>query len=137
MPRPFRPVFLAALLAFVLTATSCTKPTETIRIGEYASMTGKEATFGQASHKGTLLAIEEVNAASGVLGKKFELLTEDNQSKSGESATIVKKFISRDKVIAVIGEVASSRSLEAAPICQAAKIPMITPSSTNPEVTAK
>ena len=109
----------------------------TIKIGEFASMTGKEATFGQASHKGTLLAVEEVNARGGVLGKKLELITEDNQSKAGESATIVRKFISRDKVVAVIGEVASSRSLEAAPVCQNAKIPMITPSSTAPEVTAK
>src|SRR3990172_6895714 len=50
-------------------------------------------------------------------------------------ATAVKKLINQDKVIAVLGEVASSRSLAAAPICQEAKIPMITPSSTNPKVT--
>src|SRR5690606_18925181 len=108
---------------------------ETIKIGEYASLTGKEASYGQASHRGTLLAIEEINAAGGVLGKKLELITEDNQSKSGESATIAKKFVSRDKVVAVIGEVASSRSLEAAPVCQRAKVPMISTSSTNPKVT--
>ena len=137
MLQPFRPAVRAALLASALLAASCARRSETIKIGEYASLTGKEATYGQASHKGTLLAIEEINAAGGVLGRKLELLTEDNQSKSGESATVVKKFISRDKVIAVIGEVASSRSLEAAPICQSAHIPMITPSSTSPEVTAK
>jgi branched-chain amino acid transport system substrate-binding protein len=137
MLQPFRPALRAALLASTLFAASCTRQSETIRIGEYASLTGKEATYGQASHKGTQLAIEEVNASGGVLGKKVELLTEDTQSKAGESATVVKKLISRDKVIAVIGEVASSRSLEAAPICQGARIPMITPSSTSPEVTAK
>ena len=70
-----------------------------------------------------------------MLGKQIELVTEDNQSKAGESATIVKKFISRDKVVAVLGEVASGRSLEAGPICQAAGIPMVSPSSTNPKVT--
>jgi branched-chain amino acid transport system substrate-binding protein len=123
------------VLGSALLAGSCTKQAETIKIGEYASMTGKEATYGQASHKGTLLAVEEINAAGGILGKKLELITEDNQSKAGESVTIVKKFISRDKVIAVLGEVASSRSLEAAPVCQNAKIPMITPSSTSPKVT--
>src|SRR5437773_3272925 len=106
-----------------------------IKVGEYASLTGKEAAFGQSSHKGTALAIEEINAAGGVLGKQIDLITEDDQSKQGEAATIVRKLISRDKVVAILGEVASGRSLEAAPICQPNKIPMISPSSTNPRVT--
>jgi branched-chain amino acid transport system substrate-binding protein len=127
--RPFLPFVAASLLAVAALAQ------EPIRIGEFASMTGKEATYGQASHRGTLLAVEEVNAAGGVLGRKLELLLEDNQSKAGESATIVRKFISRDKVVAILGEVASSRTLEAAPIAQNARIPLITPSSTSPKVT--
>ncbi len=106
-----------------------------IKIGEFASLTGKEATFGISSHEGTVLAIEEINAAGGLLGKKVELLTEDDLSKAGEPATVVNKLISRDGVVAILGEVASSRSLEAAPICQENKIPMISPSSTNPKVT--
>jgi branched-chain amino acid transport system substrate-binding protein len=108
---------------------------DVIRVGEYASLTGKDATFGISSHEGTLLAIEEANAAGGVLGRKLELLTEDTQCKPGEPATVVNKLITRDGVIAVLGEVASSRSLEAAPICQQNKVPMISPSSTNPDVT--
>ena len=129
------PILLTAS-ALLFLASSCTKPaTDTIKVGEYASLTGKEASFGQQSHKGLVLAIEELNAAGGVLGKKLELITEDNQTKSGESATAVKKLISRDKVIALIGEVASGRSNEAAPIAQAAKIPMIAPAATNPSVT--
>ena len=110
---------------------------ETIKVGEFASLTGKEATYGQASHKGTVMAVEEINATGGVLGRKLELISEDDESKPGEAATIVKKFISRDKVIAVLGEVASSRSLEAAPVCQNAHVPMISPASTAPEVTAR
>ncbi len=106
-----------------------------IVVGEFASLTGKEATFGTSSHEGTLLAIEEINAAGGVLGKKIKLLTEDNQSKAGESATVVNKLISKDGAVAILGEVASSRSMEAAPICQSNGIPMISPSSTNPKVT--
>jgi branched-chain amino acid transport system substrate-binding protein len=106
-----------------------------IKVGEFASMTGKEATFGISSHEGTLMAIEEINAAGGVLGKKLELLTEDTQSKPGEPATVVNKLVARDGVVAMLGEVASSRSLEAAPICQQNKIPMVSPSSTNPKVT--
>ncbi len=108
---------------------------DTILVGEFASLTGKEATFGISSHEGTLLAIEEINAAGGVLGKKLELKTEDDQSKAGEPANVVNKLISKDGVVAVLGEVASSRSLEAAPICQQNSIPMISPASTNPKVT--
>ena len=107
----------------------------TIPVGEFASLTGKEAAFGQSSHKGTLLAVEEINKAGGVLGKELKLITEDTQSKPGESTTSVRKLISRDDVVAVLGEVASGRSLEGASVCQPAKIPMISPSSTNPEVT--
>jgi len=106
-----------------------------IKVGEYASLTGKEASFGQSSHKGLTMGFEEINAAGGVLGRPIELLSEDNQTKPGESATAVKKLIARDKVIALVGEVASGRSLEAAPIAQANKIPMIAPAATNPKVT--
>ncbi|HEY3899686.1 MAG TPA: ABC transporter substrate-binding protein [Chthoniobacter sp.] len=106
-----------------------------IPVGEFASLTGKEATFGQSSHEGTVLAVEEINASGGVLGKKIRLITEDNSSKPGESANAVNKLIAKDNVVAVLGEVASSRSMEAAPICQSNKIPEISPSSTNPKVT--
>jgi branched-chain amino acid transport system substrate-binding protein len=127
--------FVVSTLTSALLLAGCAQKQDNLKIGEFASLTGKEAAFGQSSHKGTQLAIEEANATGGVLGKKIELVTEDNQSKAGESATVVKKMISRDKVVAILGEVASSRSLEAAPICQAAKIPQISPSSTNPAVT--
>ena len=129
--RLLRPGAIAALLLL----SACSKPSDTIKIGEYASITGKEASLGQSSHRGTLLAVETINAAGGILGKQIELITEDTQSKAGESGTAVRKLISRDKVVALLGEVASSRSLEGAPIAQAAKIPMVSPASTNPQVT--
>jgi branched-chain amino acid transport system substrate-binding protein len=106
-----------------------------IKVGEFASLTGSEATFGQSSHHGTEMAVEDINAHGGVLGKKIQLLTEDDQSQAGQPATVVRKLISRDGVVAILGEVASSKSLEAAPICQENKIPMISPASTNPKVT--
>jgi len=106
-----------------------------IVIGEFAALTGATASFGQSAHNGVLMAIDEANANGGVLGKKLRLVTEDDQSKAGEAATVVRRMISREKPVAIIGEVASSRSLEAAPICQQNKIPMISPASTNPKVT--
>ncbi|WP_233256687.1 ABC transporter substrate-binding protein [Opitutus sp. ER46] len=133
MPGPLRLLALALLVSGPLAAPAA----EPIKLGEYASLTGKEATFGQSAHRGVVMAVEELNAAGGILGRRLELVAEDDQSKPGEAATIVKKLISRDKVIAVIGEVASSRSLEGAAVCQAARIPMISPASTAPEVTAR
>ncbi len=110
--------------------------TETeILIGEYASLTGGTANFGQSSHQGLKLAIKEINEAGGVLGKKIRIITEDNKSELNEASTAVQKLISRDKVAAVIGEVASSRSFAGASICQKEKIPMLSPASTNPGVT--
>lgn len=106
-----------------------------ILIGEYSSLTGTAATFGTSTDKGAKLVVEEINAAGGILGKKIRLIAEDDQSKPEEAATVVTKLITRDRVKAVVGEVASSRSLAAAPICQSNGVPMVTPSSTNPKVT--
>ncbi len=127
---------LRLLLILAVAAGASVFAAETIKIGEYASLTGKAASLGQASHNGTLLAVEQINAAGGVLGRKLELISEDTQSKAGESSTAVRKLISRDKVVAILGEVVSSRSIEAAPVCQTMKVPMISPASTAPEVTA-
>src|SRR5690606_30593924 len=90
---------------------------------------------GQSSHAGTQMAIDEINAAGGLLGKNVVLITEDDQSKQGEAGAVAKKLIARDNVHALLGEVASGRSLEMAPVAQAAGIPMISPASTNPKVT--
>ena len=109
---------------------------DSIKVGQIASLTGKEASFGQASHRGVALAVDEINDHGGILGREVEFVVEDIQSKSGESATAVKKLIARDGVVAVLGGNASTNSLEAAPICQAAHVPMIAISSTNPKVTA-
>ncbi len=106
-----------------------------IRIGQFGSMTGGEATFGQSTDKGIRLAIDAKNASGGIKGKKIVLITEDNQGKPDEASAVVKKLITQDNVLAVLGEVASTRSLAAAPIAQKNKIPMISPSSTNPKVT--
>lgn len=122
----------------VVTLTQCKKQggdADTIVIGEVAALTGGTATFGQSSHAGTQMAVDEINAAGGLLGKKVSLVTEDDQSRQGEANTVAKKLISREKVVALLGEVASGRSLEMAPNAQKAGIPMISPASTNPKVT--
>ena len=108
-----------------------------IPVGLYGAMSGSEASFGQATMQGVKLAAEEINASGGVLGKKIRLVVEDDQGKAEEAASAVTKLITHDNVIAIIGENSSNQSLAAAPICQANRIPMISPSSTNPNVTKK
>src|SRR4051795_12226558 len=108
-----------------------------ILVGEYGSPTGPQAPFGQSTHNGIMMAMDEINAAGGVNGRKIKVLTEDDQSKQEEAANAVTKLISQNNVVAILGEVASSASIAAAPICQSNKVPMITPSSTNDEVTRK
>jgi branched-chain amino acid transport system substrate-binding protein len=132
----FRRLF-ALLLTASFASSGRAANSDPIRIGHFASLTGKDAAFGVATRKGILLAVEELNARGGVLGRKVEYLVEDIQSKPGESATAVKKLISRDKVVAMLGANASSNSLEAAPICQNARVPMMAISSTSPSVTEK
>jgi branched-chain amino acid transport system substrate-binding protein len=108
---------------------------DVILVGEFSSLTGGTATFGQSTHNAIMMAFDEINASGGVLGKKLKVLVEDDQSKPEEAATAVTKLISQDRVVAVLGEVASSRTLAAAPIAQSNKVPLISPSSTNPRVT--
>jgi branched-chain amino acid transport system substrate-binding protein len=101
-----------------------------ILVGEYGSLTGNQATFGQSTHNGIIMAFDEINAKGGINGRRIKVLTEDDQSKQEEAANAVTKLISQQSVVAILGEVASSASLAAAPICQSNKVPMITPSST-------
>jgi branched-chain amino acid transport system substrate-binding protein len=106
-----------------------------ILIGEFGAMTGGMATFGQSTDKGITMAVQEVNAAGGVLGKQVRVISEDDQGNPEEAQTVVTKLINKDRVSAILGEVASSNSLAAAPVCQQSGIPMVTPASTNPKVT--
>lgn len=106
-----------------------------IVVGEYGSLTGNKADFGITTERGIKLAADQLNAAGGVLRKKVRVIAKDDAGTADQVGTIVTGFVNSDKVDVVLGEVASSLSLRAAPICEDAKVPMITPSSTNPEVT--
>src|SRR5215218_2324641 len=108
---------------------------DTIKVGVYGDLTGQTSRVAQSTKNGVELAVEEINNAGGVLGKKIQLIVEDDQGRPEQAKTVVSKLINQDKVHAVLGEVASTNSLAAAPVAQEAKIPMITPSSTNPKVT--
>lgn len=134
----FASVFvLAATLACERKSTTTTETTTgDILVGLYGSLTGDGASFGQSSREGAELAVAEINNAGGLLGgRKIKLLVEDDQSKPEEASNAVTKLITQDKVVGVIGEVASRRSLAAGPVCQKYQTPMVSPASTNERVT--
>jgi branched-chain amino acid transport system substrate-binding protein len=128
-------LFNILLMALGVSAYPSAVLSQTIKIGEVGSMTGAQATFGLSTHQGIELAVKEQNAKGGIKGKKIELITLDNQGKPEEAATAATKLITQDKVAAILGDVASSLSLAMAPIAQQHKVPMVSPSSTNPKVT--
>lgn len=128
--------FLKLLPALFLLTLGCTQTTNEIVIGEFDSITGSDATFGLSTNKGVRLALDEINAAGGIKGKKIKLITLDDQGKNEEAAAAATRLITQNKVVAIIGGVASGRSKAAAPIAQTHKVPFISPASTNPDVTA-
>ena len=156
MPHPnatarlFGGLFSAAALTLTLAGCANKTPSggsgggggtasDAIVIGEFGSMTGAQATFGVATDNGIQLAVSQINAAGGIDGHKVQVGStgkpEDDQGQPDAALTGVKKLITQDKAVAILGEVASKNSIAAAPFCNSNKVPMISPSSTNPKVT--
>jgi branched-chain amino acid transport system substrate-binding protein len=114
------------------------KPAEEhLRVGAFMSLTGDTAQYGISALNGIRMAVEEANASGGVAGHRVELLTQDTRSDPAVTEAVVRRFAQESRVHALVGEVVSSRSLAAARVAQEERVPMITPSSTSPEVTAQ
>ncbi|MCR4421195.1 MAG: ABC transporter substrate-binding protein [Spirochaetales bacterium] len=126
---------LAILLVIGLIFSGCKKEATEIVIGGVGPVSGEAATFGQSTKEGCELAVEEWNAAGGLLGKNIKLIYQDDKGDPTEAATVWTKLITQDKVVAIVGTVMSKCSLAGAPISQQYKVPMISPTSTNPKVT--
>lgn len=108
-----------------------------ILVGEVGSLTGPEAEFGISTRNGVELAVITANAGGGVKGRKVSLRVYDDQSKPEGAGRATRRLVTIDHVSLIIGEAASANSLAMAPIAQAAGVPMVTPASTNPSVTAQ
>jgi len=117
------------------TSGGTTAEQKEIVVGHFASMTGSTAHFGQDTDKAIRLAVDEANAAGGVLKKKVRVVTLDDRGDSAEAANAVTRLIDVEKVSALLGEVQSSLSLAGGRVAQRRKVVMVSPSSTNPKVT--
>lgn len=100
------------------TGTPASKSEEVVKLGFLGALTGSVANYGIPGKKGMEMAIDELNAKGGILGKKVVGIYEDNKGESSEVANITQKYISRDKVNAIIGDPCTGLTKVAAEICQ-------------------
>lgn len=134
--------FIAAAALLVTSVTGCGSKTSSddvkeIKIGAMLPLTGDIATFGQSAKNGLELIAEEVNKKGGIDGKTVKFVYQDDENKPASSANVTQKLINDEKVVALIGSIASSCSIADGPIATENKIPMVTPTSTNPKVTTQ
>ena len=106
------------------------------RLGLFIPLTGSQASFGIDALNGARLAVDEINEQGGVLDHPVNLIVKDTESRTELVASIVEELIDAEKVVALIGEITTDRTLAAAPLAQERGIPLITPSATNEKITA-
>ena len=106
-----------------------------IKIGFFGDLSGPTFNFGQSAKNGMLLAADEINQAGGINGRRIDVVIDDDRGSPEQAAELTGKLISQDRVVAIIAAGTSGNSRAAAPKAQAAHIPMISPSSTDPAVT--
>jgi branched-chain amino acid transport system substrate-binding protein len=104
-------------------------------IGAFLSMTGSKADFGIETARGAQIAVDEANAAGGVHGRQVRMVVVDDQGNADEAGSAVQRLIDVEGAVAILGEVSSSLSLVGGRIAQRRQIPMVSPSSTNTQVT--
>ena len=127
----FTPWMMGMVAAVALAAPVAAQP---IVIGVSTAQTGPAAVAAEWELWGVNLAVEEINAAGGVLGRKLEILVMDNKCNPSEAVNVANKLVEA-KVVAIEGSHCSSAHLASMKIIQDAKIPMITGIASNPQIT--
>ena len=135
-------ILLVTISSLVFTL-SCTRQSQvtnapdhsSIKIGYFGDLSGPTFNFGQSAINGVLLAADEINQDGGIDGRKIDVVIDDDRGSPEQAATLAGKLIEEDKVVAIIAGGTSSNSRAAAPKAQSARIPLISPSSTDPAVT--
>lgn len=109
---------------------------EPIKIGLITPLTGPVSTYGQSVRDAVVMGIDEINAAGGINGRQIQLIVQDDKGDPTESANIARRLIDRDQVVLILGPVITPCVMAVAPICQTAKVPMMTPTGTGDQITA-
>ncbi|HKA86714.1 MAG TPA: ABC transporter substrate-binding protein [Haliangiales bacterium] len=134
MKRPTACVRLSLLALSLVQAAACkegAKPeANTFRIGVVTSLTGPAAAFGQAHKNGYTIAVAELNAKGGVLGKKVELVYYDDQSKPDQAVQGVSKLVDQDRVPLILGAYSSESTRAIVPAVTQKQVPLLMPTAT-------
>ena len=129
-------VLLVAMLCVASMAfAGGAKDSDTVTIGAIFPLSGGVAYYGNESRDGALLAIEEINAAGGLLGKKLALISEDDEGNAEKTVNAFTKLTSRDKVTIILGSSTSGPTQAISTLAQRNKVVLISPSATNIDVT--
>jgi branched-chain amino acid transport system substrate-binding protein len=120
------------LLGAFLGCDSAQKP---IKVGELLPLTGEVASYGRSAHEGYQLATQEWNDRGGILGRRIELVLGDDKGDPAEGLNVLTRLMERDRITALLGATLSKVAFVAAPIAQAAEIPMVNPTSSEPGLT--
>jgi len=129
-------VLVALAVAFWFTyGPGARKAEAEIRIGAILPLTGGAAQWGVPPRDAATLAVEEINAKGGIKGKKIRLEVEDDKCEPAVGVSAVQKLLATGKPVAILGAVCSSVTLAIAPIAEAQKVVLVSPASTNPQIT--
>ncbi|MGD9569880.1 MAG: ABC transporter substrate-binding protein [Sedimentibacter sp.] len=132
-------VSVLLIFSMILTAcsggTSTSAPSDTIKIGWIGSLTGDQAVWGTCESNTVKMLVEEVNANGGILGKQVEGIYYDTKGDAAEAVNAVKRLITQDKVVAIIGPNASGQAISISAVLEQYKVPDIATVATNPKVT--
>lgn len=122
---------LVPAAALLLVALGCqeNKPRYSAKVGVITALTGTQAAFGTAHNRGYDLALEEINAAGGVLGKPLEVIKYDDQSKADVAAQGASKLIDQERVPVVLGSYSSESTLAIIPAMTRRQIPLLIPTA--------
>src|SRR6202162_1440911 len=128
---------MLAVLSLTLAMSAGALAQETIKIGAPQPMTGPDAPFGDKFKKAYSMAVEEINAAGGINGRKIEVILEDHQAKNPLAATVAEKLITQEKVLVLTGGRASGQAVEIASVAQRLKTPYMVDHPSADVITAK
>ena len=125
------------LMGGVLAGCGSQADSNEIKVGANFEMTGNVANYGAATLDGLKLAIDEINDAGGVDGKKITLVTADNKSEASEAVNAATKLISDDKVSVLVGPAVTANVIAESQVATDNKVPIIAPDATSPDVTVE
>ena len=150
-PRPqhtalqLQKVILPFVLVLLALGFSCSRETtkleknepdrSRIKIGYFGDLSGPTFNFGQSGINGVLMAADQINQSGGINGRQIDIVISDDKGSPEEAARLTSKLIDQDKVVAIVGGGTSGNSRAAAPKAQSSRVPLISPSSTDPAVT--